>query len=170
MLLKSQKIAFLGILLAIVVLLVYGGVIMESSTLFFLCAASFCLGIVIDEFGKRLGAGFFIACSILTFFLIPNKMYCFSLAAMNLYILLAECLADRIPKAFSFIKYLLFNAVFLPILWFMPEFLYAGKINKTVLLGLWVGGQVIFTIYDYAYRRIRYEFWPQIRKKIIGIN
>lgn len=168
MLLKSQKVAFLGILLAIAVLLTYAGVIIESSTLFFLCGASFCLGIAIMEFGKRLGTGFFIACTLLTFILVPTKMYCLTLAAMNLYILLAECLTDRIHKAFCFVKYLIFNVIYLPVLWLMPEFIYKGKLNKIVLLGLWVGGQVGFTIYDIVYSKVMYLFWPEFRKKIIG--
>lgn len=163
---RAKDITFLGILLAIAVILVYAGMIIETSTLFFLCAASCCLGIAIVQYGKRLGLGFFIACTVLTFILIANKMYCFTLASMNLYILLAECFMDRFPKAFRYVKYILFNLIFIPVLILVPELIYVGTLNRMVLIGLWIGGQLIFTIYDYAYRRIIYGFWPEFWKKV----
>lgn len=163
---RAKDIAFLGILLAIAVILVYAGTIMETSTLFFISAASCCMGISIVQYGKRLGAGFLIACTLLTLILLPNKMYCLTLATMNLYIFLAECLMDKFPKTFRFIKYIIFNAVFIPVLLLIPEFLYAGKISPAAFIWLFAGAQVVFTIYDYAYRRIIYGFWPEFWKKI----
>lgn len=163
---KPKEIAFLGILLALTCILVYLGNVIEPNTLFFLCAASFCLGIAFSECGKRLGIGFFVACTLLTFILIPNKIYCITLAAINLYIVGAECLKERFPKAFLLIKFSLFNILYVPALLFMPQLIYKGKAEGVIVLGIWVAGQVAFAIYDYAYRFIVYGFWPEFRKKV----
>lgn len=163
---KPKEIAFLGILLALTCILVYLGNVIEPNTMFFLCAASFCLGIAFSECGKRLGIGFFVACTLLTFILIPNKIYCITLAAINLYIVGAECLKGCFPKAFLSIKFILFNILYIPALLFMPQLIYKGKVKGVMVLGIWVAGQVAFAIYDYAYRFIVHGFWPEFRKKI----
>ena len=164
---KTRKITFLGILLAIAVILVYGGTVIESNTLFFLCAASYCLGVAIHECGKRLGLGFFIAATVLTFFLVPNKMYCVTLAAMNLFILLKECLEEKMPKAFLYVKFIIFNVFYIPALLFAPAFLYTGKLNRYVLIGLWIVGQIGFYVYDYVYCWFMNRIWVDFRKKIL---
>lgn len=163
---KPKEIAFLGILLALTCILVYLGNVIEPNTMFFLCAASFCLGIAFSECGKRLGIGFFVACTLLTFILIPNKIYCITLAAINLYIVGAECLKGCFPKAFLSIKFILFNILYIPALLFMPQLIYKGKVKGVMVLGIWVAGQVAFAIYDYTYRFIVHGFWPEFRKKI----
>lgn len=163
---NSKKIAFLGILLAITVILVYAGTIIESNTLFFLCAASLAFGVAQAECGKRLGVGFFIACTVLTFILVPQKMYCITLAAMNLYILAREGLRKRLPKIFPYLKFILFNSIYIPVLIGMPSLFYKGKQNAIIMLILWGGGQAVFGIYDYVYRRTIYEYWPEFRHRI----
>ena len=119
---KPKEIAFLGILLALTCILVYLGTIIEPNTLFFLCAASFCLGIAFRECGKRLGIGFFVGCTLLTFLLIPNKIYCITLAAIDLYIVGAECLKGFFPKAFLYIKFILFNILYATFLFLLNIF------------------------------------------------
>lgn len=164
---NAKKIAYLGILLALAVLFVYGGTVIEINTLFFICAASFCLGIAITECGRRLGAGFFIACTLLTFILLPNKMYCLTLAVINFYVLVSECLKDRITKGFLLVKFALFNIVYIPALIFAPELIYTGKMStKFFILGI-LAGQIAFYIYDSVYRSIIYGYWHAIRRRIV---
>ena len=82
-------------------------------------------------------------------------MYCITLAAMGLYILLtewlwkkiadAEVMANRMVKLWIG-KYVIFNLIYIPILCFIKEVM---SINGLVL---WAAGQVGIFVFDYAYR------------------
>ena len=81
---KARTLAFGGLLLALTVVFMALGSIIETSTLFLLAAASFFVGIVIREFGLRAGAAFYIAAVLLGFITAPNKFYVLTFAAMGL--------------------------------------------------------------------------------------
>ena len=83
---KAKTMAFSGLLLALTVIFMVLGSVIETSTLFLLAAASFFVGIIIREFGLRIGAAFYAAGVILGFITAPNKFYVFTFAAMGLYI------------------------------------------------------------------------------------
>lgn len=55
---KCKKMAVSGILMAVTVLLVCFGGILESNTLFLLAGAAFCVGIIIKEYGLKTGVAF----------------------------------------------------------------------------------------------------------------
>lgn len=164
---KAKQITFLGVLLALTIILVYGGTVIETNTLFFLCAASYCLGIAMKECGRKLGVAFFIGCTCLTFILVSNKMYCITLVAMNLYLVIKEFIEPKMQKAFRYVKYIIFNIIYIPALCLVPSLLYTGKISSLVLVGLWIGGQIGFCVYDYVYKWFMQSFWPKFRKRIL---
>ena len=70
---KARTLAFGGLLLALTVVFMALGSIIETSTLFLLAAASYFVGIVVREFGLRAGAAFYIAAVLLGFITAPNK-------------------------------------------------------------------------------------------------
>ena len=72
---KAKTMAFSGLLLALTVIFMVLGSVIETSTLFLLAAASFFVGIIIREFGLRIGAAFYAAGVILGFITAPNKFY-----------------------------------------------------------------------------------------------
>ena len=74
MLLKSKEIAFVGILMAIGVILVTVGGYFEGSTLFFLAAASYLTGIVQRNLSVAAAAAFLAGTTLLSFFLAPQKL------------------------------------------------------------------------------------------------
>ena len=82
---KAKTMAFGGLLLALSVVFMALGSIIETSTLFLLAAASFFVGIVVREFGLRAGAAFYIAAVLLGFITAPNKFYVITFAAMGFY-------------------------------------------------------------------------------------
>ena len=84
---KAKTMAFSGLLLALTVIFMVLGSVIETSTLFLLAAASFFVGIIIREFGLRIRSGILSAAGvILGFITAPNKFYVFTFAAMGLYI------------------------------------------------------------------------------------
>lgn len=175
MLLNAKKMAFLGLLLAVTVILIILSGVFDFNTLFLLGAASFCVGIAIRENGISLGVGFYIASILLGFILAPNKFYCITYSAMGLYVLVREftwerlALSKRIPNrnmVFWIIKYIAFNLMYLPTLLFLPKLIYQGTISNVLLLPLLFGGQIILLIYDKAYDYFQINLWGKVRNKL----
>ena len=69
---KAKQMAFGGLILAVTVVCMALGSVIEFFTLFLLAAAAFFVGIVIREFGLRTGAVFFLVVFFLGFFFVPN--------------------------------------------------------------------------------------------------
>ena len=64
---KCKKNSISGLLMALSVVLMILSGILEFSTLFFLAAAAFFVGIIIKEYGLGYGAAFFLGCTVLDF-------------------------------------------------------------------------------------------------------
>ncbi len=171
MFLSAKKMAFLGLLLAISVVLVILSGIFEFNTLFLLAAAAFCIGIAIRECGLRLGLGFFIGSTILSLFLAPNKFYCITFSAMELYILINEFAFEKLVKIKNrkiilwVIKYIVFNAIYLPLVILMPHLFYQGTISVGIWALLIIGGQIGLFIFDKAYDYFQIYVWGKLRKR-----
>ena len=117
---KAKKMAFSGMLLALTIVCMLLGSIIETSTLFLLAAASYFVGIVLREFGEKTGIAFYLAGVLLGLIAAPNKFYVVSYAAMGFYILAIELVwphLGRLPEnvkrrgIFWTIKYIVFNVI-----------------------------------------------------------
>lgn len=175
MLLNAKKMAFLGLLLSITVILVILSGVLDFNSLFLLAGASFCVGIAIRETDLRLGFGFFVAAVLLSFFLAYNKFYCITFAAMGLYLVLIEFTWEKLVTVkwnknknvlFWIIKYIIFNIMYLPMILFFPKLVYPGNINLYLLGGLLIGGQVVLVIYDKAYNYFQSTIWGKFRGRL----
>lgn len=78
---KAKSIAMSGIMLALTMLFMLLGNVLEMNTLFFLDAASYFNGIIFREFGGRMSAAFYLAGVLLGFIVSPNKLYVISLCS-----------------------------------------------------------------------------------------
>ena len=92
----AKKMATAGLLVAFSVIMMLLSSVVESSSLFFIAAASFCVGIAVREWGLRMGFAFLIASVGLNFITTPSKLYCFTLAGMELYIWMSEWMWRRV--------------------------------------------------------------------------
>ena len=173
----AKKIATAGLLVAFSVIMVVLSSIVESSSLFFIAAGSFCVGIAIREWGVTFGVGFYISSIILNLLIAPNKLYCFTFGAMGLYLLLSEILWEKIAAAKELShrtvklwigKYVIFNVIYAPILFLMPKLIFTGKMNGLAAIILFLLGQVIFPIYDVAYRYFQGRIWGALRVRLLN--
>lgn len=173
---NARKIALSGVLAAFAVVLIVLGSIFETSTLFLLAAAAFCVGIVVREWGIAYGAAFLTACTLLGVIVSPQKMYCVTFAAMGIYLLLAEAGWEALAKAEHIQKkkiilwvwkYLVFNSMFLPALYFFPSLLVAKKMTKTLFFVMAAAGQAGILIFDRAYIYFQAEVWGRLRGKVM---
>lgn len=185
--LSTKKLAFSGLLLALTILLTVLSSVFETSTLFLLAAASYLVGINFRESGVRFGIGFYLAAILLSLVLAPNKLYCLTFAAISAYIVVMEVIrvyltkrelqklatTDRSPLKqksnvfFYAIKFVVFNLIYLPFLFFFPGLFYGGEISNVMYLSFILGGQIVFALYDLAYDVFIQKYWKRIRKSFI---
>lgn len=171
--LNARKLAFLGLLLALTVLLVILSSVLEFNTLFLLAGASFGIGIAIRESGVRIGFGFYLASVLLSLILAPSKAYCITFAAMGFYLVTSEYAYDKMinikkisnrRRLLWVVKYVAFNAVYLPILFLLPDLVYQGEMDKRLLIALLLAGQIALFVYDRAYIYFQKNIWGKCRK------
>ncbi|SFR55726.1 hypothetical protein SAMN05661086_00106 [Anaeromicropila populeti] len=175
MLLKARKIAFLGLLMAFQGILFFAGSIIEVNTLFFLAAASFCVGIAVRETGIWHGAGFLIGAVLMNFIIMPQKLYCFTMAGFGVYIFMVEYLqAKKVSKYFGkwnryvtiLAKLLVFNSMYLPTVVLAPQLVFEGQVNRNILVLMIVGGQAALFVFDKAYEVFMNKHWARLGNKI----
>ena len=173
---KAKVIAFSGLLLALSVVFMVLGSVIETSTLFLLAAASFFVGIVVREFGLAAGAAFYLAAVLLGFFVAPNKFYVLTFAAMGFYILGIEAVWRWLSKRhgmqkrhliFWIAKYLIFNIVYIPIVIIFRDMLFAQAVSDTLLVIVIFGGQIGLFIYDRAYDYVQEHIWGKMRGRFL---
>ena len=171
----AKKMATAGLLVAFSVVMMMLSSMIETSSLFFIAAASFCVGIAVREWGLGLGFAFLIACVGLNFLITPSKLYCFTLAGMEAYIWASEwlwrCVAEAKKLRYRGLalwigKYLIFNLLYIPVLFLAPQVLFTGKINGLSAIILLFLGQAIFYVYDVAYRYFQGQVWGKMRRKL----
>lgn len=151
--LNTKKIAFAGVMLALTEVGIALGSVIETNTLFLLAAASFFVGIVIQEFGLKSGAGFLLAGILLAILLSPNKLYVVSYAFMGFYILIIETIWHFSGRAsgwirsrnfFWLMKYLVFNVLYIPGLIYFWSMLSEKKTVKGIMLCLLYSDNLYF--------------------------
>ena len=172
---NAKKMAFLGLLLAVAMILTLIGGYFEPSTLFFMAAAAFCTGIAVRECGLYPGVAFLIAGVLLAAFLAPNKLYIITYGAMSLYIYVRELAFEKIGDSktmqhrtavFWIVRYIMFNVMFLPALFLLPKLIYPGELTAALKAGLIVGAQIALFIYDKAYEYFQATMWNRLRRSL----
>lgn len=173
---KAKTVALGGLLLALTVVFMALGSVIETSTLFLLAAASFFVGIVVREFGLKAGGAFYLAAVLLGAIIAPNKFYVLTFAAMGLYIWGIEavwrCLEKRPDMTrrytiFWLAKYVIFNIVYIPIVILFRDLLFARAMSDVFMLGVIAGGQIGLLIYDRAYDYVQVHLWGKIRGRVL---
>lgn len=171
---KTKRITFLGLLLALAMILQLIGSYIEVSTLSFLVLSSLCLGIAIYETNLTLGMGFLIASVAMSFLLMPDKFYCLSYGCLCIYIYFMEVIRRKTrlrnhPLAVWIVKLLFFNGGFLfPALYFFPELLFSVDIkwNVWVYIGIIAVAQLFLFLFDRLYQQIIPGYWEYMKRRM----
>lgn len=173
---KAKKMAFSGLLLALTVICMILGSVIETGTLFLLAVASFFVGIIFREFGGRTGGAFYMAGVFLGLILAPNKFYVATYGAMGFYILAIETAWERLGAwnvplrkkklVFWGIRYGAFNLLFVPAVLFFQELLFAGALSAWMTAAVLAAGQAVLFLYDGAYGYVQRELWGKMRGRL----
>ncbi len=173
----AKKMATAGLLVAFSVIMLVLSSVIETNSLFLIAAASFCIGIAIREWGLRFGFGFLIASTVLSVFVAPNKLYCITFGGMGLYLWLSEVLWEKLASAKEIHhrnvklwigKYAIFNLIYIPILIFLPSLIFTKDVTGVIAILLFVAGQVVLFVYDYAHRYFQSHIWGRLRTRLMG--
>lgn len=133
---KCEKMAFTGVLAAFAVILLVLSAVIETSSLFLIVAAAFCVGIVLREWGIKAGAAFLAASFLVGLIVAPNRLYCITFLAMGIYLVLSEILWEKVAQSSKIQKktvavwigkYIIFNAMFIPVLLIFPTLILAEE-------------------------------------------
>ena len=162
--LNTKKIAFAGVMLALTEVGIALGSVIETNTLFLLAAASFFVGIVIQEFGLKSGAGFLLAGILLAILLSPNKFYILIIETIWYFSGRASGWI-RSRNFFWLMKYLVFNVLYIPGLIYFWSMLSEKKTVKGIMLMSVVFGQFILFVFDKTYEYAMGKIWKENRHK-----
>ena len=164
---KAKTVALGGLLLALTIVFMALGSVIETSTLFLLAAASFFVGIVIREFGLAAGGAFYLAAVLLGFFVAPNKFYVLTFAAMGFYILGIEAVWRWLSKRHGMQKRHLIFWIAKYVVILFRDMLFAQAVSDTMLLVVIAGGQIGLFVYDRAYDYVQAQIWGKMRGRFL---
>lgn len=174
---KAKSMAFCGLMLALSVVFMVLGSVIETSTLFLLAASSYFIGIVIREYKTGMGAAFWLAAVLLGFMTAPNKFYVITFGAMGLYILVIESAYTKIGRLkgninrralFWIVKYVVFNILYIPSVLGFQELLFSRELSGTVLAVVIAAGQAGLWFYDRAYEYLQSHIWSRMRGRLMN--
>lgn len=169
---RTKKVAGIGMLSALSVLLLVAGSFVTVNTLFLTALAAYLVGYAIFRYGLPAGAMQCVICTLLDAFLNPDKINFFVYLGFSMYILLSECIFRTANKIKDLKKkmrrqliynWILFNIIYIPTVLFFENILiqeaaFTGSTQKWILLAI---GQIGWWIYDKAYR----EFFRFLRER-----
>lgn len=173
---NAKKIAFSGVLAAFAVILLVLSAVIETSSLFLIAAAAFCVGIVLREWGIKAGITFLTASFLVGIMIAPNRLYCITFLAMGIYLVCSEILWEKVAKspkiqkkktAVWIGKYLIFNAMFIPAMLVFPTLILTEEAVDKMFLIVLVGAQAGLFIFDKAYMYFQIFIWGKLRNKIM---
>lgn len=173
---NAKKMAFTGVLAAFAVILLVLSAVIETSSLFLIAAAAFCVGIVLREWGIKAGMAFLTASFLVGLMIAPNRLYCITFLAMGIYLVLSEILWEKVaesPKiqkkktAVWIGKYLIFNAMFIPALLIFPTLILTEEAADKLFWVVLVAAQAGLFIFDKAYMYFQIFIWGKMRNKIM---
>ena len=168
MLLKSRNIAYLGVLLAVNQVFIILSSIIKTNTLLLFSLAALVIGIVIVEFGVKNGVLFYIASSLLGFFLTTNQIEVvtyilfFGMYSIVKYAIEKAAFSVKCAKLFELsTKLIFFNLTALCIYLLLREFAVIKLYWWLILIA-----EISFILYDYAFGVFINYYITKIKPKI----
>jgi len=164
MLLKSNNVAYLGVLLGLNQLFIILSSVIETNTIILMAAAALVVGVVVVEFGRKAGIIFYIASCILGFFLTFNKIEIITyICFFGIYSIIKHYIETKIlNKYISYaVKIASFN-ISIILIYFTAKLF----INLPIQWWMIIAAQVLFIIYDYAFTIFINQYINFIKPKL----
>lgn len=161
----ARKVAYTGILAACSIMALFLATVLPTNRIFFYGLSSLFVSIVVLEFGTGVGVTFYTATSLLALMLIPNKIklipYFFILGHYGIW----KVFIDKHP---SFILKTLLKLLILNLGTIVTYHIVSGLFINIILPFdiklIFLGLQILFLIYDYAFNVFISFYLERIRK------
>ncbi|MFW6016281.1 MAG: hypothetical protein ACOCRK_07565 [bacterium] len=168
MLLNSKKLIVAAVFLAINQICLVLTSLIRFNTAILLIAASLVIGIVIFEYGIKIGVIFYISSSILSYFLVSDKMIVFNYALIfGLYSLVKNIIEqvtiDKNLWIELFAKLTYANTVLIIIFFLFNHLIGEFDYSFYVIIVIW---EFAFWIYDYLFSLFIQFYLVNIRKRL----
>lgn len=162
---KSKNIAESGIITALTLIILYSSNLIPISTLSILTLASCLIPICILRTSIKNAVLVYIACSILSFFIVPINISLLYTLFFGIYGVI-KCFIERLDKKFLeiFLKLCSFN-ILLGILYFVSSSILTELNLNMPLFIIWLLSQAAFLIYDYALTLIISYYLNRLHKR-----
>lgn len=168
---KTKSMAVLGIMAALSTVLTVLGTFISVNTVFFTAAAAFLAGIAVVEYGLGRGMLFFVVCSLLDFFINPNKLHILLYIVFALYFLVAEGSYTGLKKwsgkkkerLHAGIRLSVFAVLYVPAVIFIPGLFVADTVLERWMDAPWflpallIAGVPFWLIFDLSYFAVKKE-------------
>ena len=165
---KSKKISLGAITTMISVVLMYATSILPTAKLFLLSLSSFLIAILIIEAGKSTAMISFIATSILSFILIPNKLILIPFILFLGYYPIVKLYIESIDNLLVewVLKIIVFNVAMC-----VNYILFINVFAKNLVIPLAIGFvvlglQIVFIVYDYIFSMFIHYYNNKLRKYV----
>lgn len=163
----SKKIAYSGILLAINIILLMFVNIIPMNTLILMALASLPISIIIMEFGVKYGVSFYIASSLLSIFVISDKIQCFIyIITFGIYGMFKYIIEkNNLNIVIEYMLKLVFANIFIIVIYQILRGIIYIPVNWITIILF----QGVFLVYDYVYS-LFIDYYDDKLKKILKIH
>ncbi len=167
----SKKIAFSSILTAISVILMLIGSFFGSLDLTTAALASFCVILAVIEMGPKSAILIYVVSSVLAIFILPLKTPALYFLIFLGYYPVLKYFAEKLSKIISYvIKFISYSVSFavlavITLIFLVPE----ANVPAYLIPAIYVGGGLVFFIYDLALSRVIGMYYIKLRKRL-GLN
>ena len=168
---RTKRVATLGVMAAISVILLVLGTLISVNTVFFTAMAAFLVGIAVVKYGFGAGIMLFLGCAVLDLILNPNKLHVllylalagFILISEGSYILLEKRIFDQKKRNLIHLicRFTFFMTVYSLLFFLLPKLLLSQEVIDELFSYGWstpailAGGVICFIAYDLAYLFIK---------------
>jgi len=165
---KTKQITYGGMITLLSVASLYCTGIMPTNKLLFLALSSFLLAIIVIDYGIKQSLLVYIATSLLSLILVPNKAIIILYIVYFGYYGILKSLIERLGNLFLewFLKLLSFNMA-MGVTYLLSSQLFFGSTTSTLPLWvLYIGIQPLFILFDYMFSLAIKFYKTRIKKRI----
>ncbi|MFA6308704.1 MAG: hypothetical protein WC677_03020 [Clostridia bacterium] len=165
---NSKRVAFNGILLALLVITMYLASLLPGLKTSLLTLSSFYIALVIIEFNILNGWIFYLASSLLLLIVLPNKLMLIPYVLFfGVYGIVKFYIERRNKIVVEYIlKILYFNIFFIPLIFFGGKLFFSNAIDKFPMWAVITALEVVFIVYDYIYTLFIRYYIQKVKSKI----
>lgn len=170
---EPRRTAYLGMLLAVCMILLYLSEAVTINTLIFIFLAACCVGMAYTIGSAISGSTFLAAAVLLGYFLLPDKESILTFIMMGVYVLFLEVIQPKLLVRCPIwmvwgLKLGLFNLFYVPMVLLLPQLFVEGEASGLISAVLIALGNLVAVMCDYLYMALKRKYAGRIQAWMKG--